>query len=207
MKILPKDLNQAKEDLLFSVNNALDNLEGNRFTVFLKFEGLRLGKIAFFLNENLGKSYKNIYLTWADAGSVALAKRDYPSQSAYIKSFSEFSKIETISPVDSLLISVCPQPYDFDDFSAMCEKYKGIHISINPKFEDANIGIGQVIRDRRKNFNVSWKNIYSLEPLSKGALMHKYPDKWELYTQENNLYKFKKDFDSKPDNETIYVYL
>ena len=43
------------------------------------------------------------------------------------------------------MISILPQPYDFDSFEPMSDNYQGTHYSLNPKFEDANIGIGSVI--------------------------------------------------------------
>ena len=89
----------------------------------------------------------------------------------------------------------------------MSENYQGTHYSLNPKFEDANIGIGSVIRERRKNFVKTWKNIYFLQPLNKAALMHIYPKNWLLFKEENKKYYFKKEFEIKPDNESIFVNL
>ena len=68
----------------------------------------------------------------------------------------------------------------------MSDNYQGTHYSLNPKFEDANIGIGSVIRERRKNFVKTWKNIYFLQPLNKAALMHIYPSFDEVFTSLSN---------------------
>ena len=100
-----------------------------------------------------------------------------------------------------------PQPYDFDSFEPMCDNYKGKHFSINSKFEDSNIGIGSVIRERRKNFVKTWVNSYFLQPLNGGALMHIYPNNWMLYKEIENKYYFVNDFETKPDNETIFINL
>ena len=108
---------------------------------------------------------------------------------------------------DSVMISILPQPYDFDSFEPMSDNYQGTHYSLNPKFEDANIGIGSVIRERRKNFVKTWKNIYFLQPLNTAALMHIYPNNWLLFKEENKKYFFKKEFEIKPDNESIFVNL
>ena len=105
------------------------------------------------------------------------------------------------------MISILPQPYDFDSFEPMSDNYQGTHYSLNPKFEDANIGIGSVIRERRKNFVKTWKNIYFLQPLNNAALMHIYPNNWLLFKEENKKYYFKKEFEIKPDNESIFVNL
>ena len=115
--------------------------------------------------------------------------------------------VSIINNIDSVIISILPQPYDFDSFEPMSDNYQGTHYSLNPKFEDANIGIGSVIRERRKNFVKTWKNIYFLQPLNKAALMHIYPYNWLLFKEENKKYFFKKEFEIKPDNESIFVNL
>ena len=121
--------------------------------------------------------------------------------------FKSFNESNNINNIDSAIISILPQPYDFDSFEPMSDNYQGMHYSLNPKFEDANIGIGSVIRERRKNFVKTWKNIYFLKPLNKAALMHIYPNNWLLFKEENKKYFLKKEFEIKPDNESIFVNL
>ena len=134
-------------------------------------------------------------------------QRDYPDIKDKIFTFKSFNESNNINNIDSVMISILPQPYDFDSFEPMSDNYQGTHYSLNPKFEDANIGIGSVIRERRKNFVKTWKNIYFLQPLNKAALMHIYPNNWLLFKEENKRYFFKKEFEIKPDNESIFVNL
>ena len=47
----------------------------------------------------------------------------------------------------------------------------------------------------------------SIQPLNKAALMHIYPNNWLLFKEENKSYFFKKEFEIKPDNESIFVNL
>ena len=205
MLVLPKDLNTAIDDM----NNAIlsnINTSKNRITVEFRFEGLKFNNIAIKLFKTLAKD-KDIFLTYADQGAVALAQRDYKEIKEKIFTFKSFNESKNILRNDSILISVLPQPYDFDSFEPMCENFNGMHISLNPKFEDANIGIGSVIRERRKKFVNTWENIYFLQPLNKGALMHIAPNNWSLFKEINNKYYFVKEFDKKPDNETIFVNL
>tara|TARA_Y100001978_G_C23651957_1_gene413913 strand:- start:709 stop:1329 length:621 start_codon:yes stop_codon:yes gene_type:complete len=206
MFLLPKDLNSAIKDMEKSaLANYNDNF-GSRLSIHFKFEGLKFNKIGLSLY-NIFPKNKNIFLTYSDPGSVALAKRDFEEIKDQIFSFKSFNDSKYISDNESILISMVPQPYDFDSFEPMCENFKGIHFSINPKFEDANIGIGSVIRERRKNFVKTWNNIYYLQPLNKGALMHKYPQNWSLFKEIENKYYFVKEFETKPDNETIFINL
>ena len=205
MYVLPKDLNTALIDMEKAIRLNL-NSSDLRFIVEFKFEGLKFNKLAIKIHDILD-NYSNAYITFSDPGSVALAKRDFPDIKDKVFTFKSFNESEYINELDSFLISILPQPYDFDSFEPMCENYKGKHFSLNPKFEDANIGIGSVIRERRKNFVKTWSNIYHLQPLNNGALMHIFPDNWSLFKEENNKYFFVKDFDSKPDNEAIFMNL
>ena len=206
MFVLPNDLNKAIEDMEKSVLNSLDSVN-SRLIIEFKFEGIKFNRICFKLFNLLEKNNNSVYLTYSDPGAVALAQRDYKEIKDKIFTFKSFTNSSHISESNSILISMLPQPYDFDSFEPMCENFLGKHISINPKFEDANIGIGTVIRERRKNFVKTWTNIYYIQPLNNGALMHISPNNWALFKEKDNKYYFVKDFDSKPDNETIFINL
>ena len=206
MFVLPKNLNKAIEDMENSVLNSLDS-EDSRLIIEFKFEGIKFNRICFNLFNLLEKNNNSVYLTYSDPGAVALAQRDYKEIKDKIFTFKSFTNSSYISESNSILISMLPQPYDFDLFEPMCENFLGKHISINPKFEDSNIGIGTVIRERRKNFVKTWTNIYFIQPLNNGALMHISPNNWALFKEKDNKYYFVKDFDSKPDNETIFINL
>ena len=205
MFVLPNDLNKAIEDMEKSVLDSLDSVN-SRLIIEFKFEGIKFNRISFKLF-NLLANNNSVYLTYSDPGAVALAQRDFKEIKDKIFTFKSFTNSKHISETNSILISMLPQPYDFDTFEPMCENYLGKHISINPKFEDANIGIGTVIRERRKNFVKTWTNIYFIQPLNNGALMHIFPNNWALFKEKDNKYYFVKDFDSKPDNETIFINL
>ncbi len=206
MFILPKDLKTAIKDMEKSVLFNLKNPLTNRSTIEFKFEGLKFNRIGISLYRILEKE-KNVYLTFSDPGAVALAKRDYEDIKNNIFTFKSFTDSTHINETESVLLSILPQPYDFDSFEPMSENFNGIHFSLNPKFEDANIGIGSVIRERRKNFVSTWNNIYFIQPINKGALMHVSPHNWSLFKELNNEYYFVKEFETKPDNETIFMNL
>ena len=202
---LPKDLNESLKNMEEAIIPSL--LDSNRqFTIELNFEGLKFNKIGITIYKILSRN-NNVFITFADQGAVALAQRDYPDIKDKIFTFKSFNESKNINIIDSVMLSMLAQPFDFDSFEPMCENYQGIHYSLNPKFEDLNIGIGSVIRERRKNFVQKWKNIYFLQPINKGALMHIYPNNWLLFKEENKKYIFKKEFESKPDNETVFVNL
>ena len=210
--VLPKDLNEALKNLEKSIISSL-NLPNNRFTIELNFEGLKFSRIGVNIYKILANHFNNnkfnkkVYITYSDQGAASLAQRDYSDIKENIYTFKAFKESNDIEDEDSILISILPQPYDFDSFEPMCDNFKGLHFSLNPKFEDANIGIGSVIRERRKNFVNTWQNIYFIQPFDKCALMHIYPNKWLLFKEKNNRYSFKEEFDNKPDKETIFLNL
>tara|TARA_Y100001968_G_scaffold167127_1_gene153090 strand:+ start:14061 stop:14681 length:621 start_codon:yes stop_codon:yes gene_type:complete len=206
MYFLPKDLNSALDDMGKAVLSNLNDISTSRNTIEFRFEGIKFNNIGISIFKTIKKE-KVVYITYSDPGAVALAKRDYPEIKDNIFTFKSFNDSKHITETSSILISMLPQPYDFDSFEPMCENYKGKHYSLNPKFEDANIGIGSVIRERRKNFVNTWNNIYFIQPLNNGALMHISPDNWALFKEKDSKYYFVKDFESKPDNETIFVNL
>ena len=202
---LPKDLNESLKNMEEAIIPSL--LDSNRqFTIELNFEGLKFNKIGITIYKILARN-NNVFITFADQGAVALAQRDYPDIKDKIFTFKSFNESKNINNNGSVMLSMLAQPFDFDSFEPMCENYQGIHYSLNPKFEDLNIGIGSVIRERRKKFVQKWTNIYFLQPINKGALMHIYPNNWILFKEENKKYFLKKEFESKPDNETIFMNL
>ena len=202
---LPKDLNESLKNMEEAI--ILSLLDSNkRFTIEFNFEGLKLNKIGITIYNILAKN-NNVFITFADEGAMALAQRDYPDIREKIFTFKSFNESNNIDNIDTAMISMLPRPYDFDSFEPMSDNYKGTHYSLNPKFEDANIGIGSVIRERRKNFVNTWNNIYFIQPLNNSALMHIAPDNWALFKEKEKKYYFVKDFETKPDNETIFVNL
>ena len=202
---LPKDLNNALNDVESAVKLSLKENK-LRYTIELKFEGLKLNNIVIRLY-NLLSIHRKVFIVYSDTGSVALSQRDNPNIKDSFFTFKSFTESEKILSEDIALLSISPQPYDFDFFGPMTEEFKGIHYCINPKFEDSNVGIGSVIRERRNNFISTWQNLYFLQPLNKGALKHIFPSNWSLFKETDGLYYYVNNFESKPDNETIFVNL
>ena len=74
--ILPKDLKTVEELLVTSIDLVLTKKEIYRFSVTLKFEGLKLQPVIADIIPQLAKY--NIIIANPDEGSKALMKRDYP---------------------------------------------------------------------------------------------------------------------------------
>ena len=73
---LPKDLNESLKNMEEAIIPSL--LDSNRrFTIELKFEGLKYNKIGITIYKILARK-NNVFITFADQGAAALAQRDYP---------------------------------------------------------------------------------------------------------------------------------
>ena len=201
-EILPARLSNAESDMFKAILHSLKHNSNNYLSVKLRFEGIKLGRVVKNLSDSLINEKQTFIQLWSDAGGTALAKRDNPDISQYIYSYSEYIRNDNIDR-NSILIAPAPQPYDIDEFKQVCEKHLSKIIIINGKLEDTAIGIGSVGREIRKNFLSLWDNIYWLEPLTNGAIMRVYPGKWLVYKLYDDGFRFKKEFDNKPNEEEI----
>ena len=201
---LPSNLLEAEEHFSNILLNELQlNYNNKRLAINLKFEGLRLMPIAFRLVDELNSKKIKFKILWSDAGSVALAKRDKPEYIKDIMAFNDIVKEKYKPQDDELLIAIAPQPYDYEEFLNLSSKHKGYILMLNGKLEDTAIGIGSIGRDRKKQFISSWNFIYSVEPITEGAILKAGTDFWKLYKQYPEGFKYIKEFKNRPDKDLI----
>jgi len=112
---LPKDLNESLKNMEDAIiQSLLDSIK--RFTIEFNFEGLKFNRIGITIYKILSKN-NNVFITFADQGAVALAQRDYPDIKDKIFTFKSFNESNNINNIDSAMISILPQPYDFDSLA------------------------------------------------------------------------------------------
>ncbi len=201
---LPQKLLDCESQVLISIRNALHDKQLNRISININFEGLRLLPIAIRLIKEFSKNNKNFILIWPDAGATALAKRDAPEYSENIFSFKEILETEYINNNEFILFAISPQHYDYEIFENVSKQHKGIILMLNGKLEESAVGIGSVARERRKLFLSNWVNIYWLEPIKNGAMIHLYPSDWILYKLSSNKYSVLETFKLKPSPDQIF---
>ncbi len=199
--ILPKDLKTVEELLVNSIYSVLSKQEIYRFSISLKFEGIKLQSIISRIVPYLDKY--NLTIATSDEGSKALMKRDNPLISSLFYSMKDIINQPNIINNSDLLITISPQPYDYDLFEKLSQICLIPHCIINPKLEDTAIGLGNISRTTRKDFVNSWIPSFWLQPLTNAALMKVYPDKWHLFNYTQTGYIFLRSFDSKPTLEDI----
>jgi hypothetical protein len=202
--MLPADLRTAEAEVLEALGSALPTASRGRWTVELRFEGLRLLAPVLRLALALQTQGIPLRLLFADAGAAALARRDGADLDLAIASFSDALRaIRQNGERGStdLLLLVAPGQPDYEEVEALCEAHGGSVVLINPSLEDAAIGIGSVARQRRRGFLAGWSAAYALIPAGTSALRRCHPGEWELYRLDADGYRPVATFPQKPDSE------
>jgi len=111
---LPADLLSAETEAVVAVQAALGAEAKGRWSVDLRFEGLRLQPVALRLQAALQSEARPCQLLFADAGATALAKRDAPAVADYCHSIGDWCRRQgaAASPAEDLLLLVALGPPD-----------------------------------------------------------------------------------------------
>jgi len=204
--MLPPDLQAAETEALAALRSALAVSARGRWTLELRFEGLRLLPVVLRLAGELQASGMAIQLLFPDAGAAALARRDGPDLADRIATFADHqrSQADTPSGDDSpanVLILVGASQAEYASVESVCQAHPGRAVLVNPALEDAAVGIGSVGRERRRGFLAGWEAAYALIPLTGSALRRAHPHDWELYRLDPDGYRLAASFDHRPDGE------
>ncbi|MEY4353502.1 MAG: DUF1995 family protein [Cyanobacteriota bacterium] len=211
--MLPSDLRQAEGQALEALRSALNSSANGRWTVELRFEGLRLMPLALRLAAALQEQGEPLKVLFSDAGATALARRDDAQLAPLISSLADHRRLQeqgdasAASPtpnqeaLDPLLLLVAPSPSDYGLVEAICAAQRGPVLLVNPTLEDAAVGIGSVARARRKGFLAQWQAAYALQPFAASALRRAHPGDWELYRLDPDGFRLAGSFPQKPSNE------
>jgi len=197
--MLPPDLQTAEAEALASLRSALAGDPRGRWTLELRFEGLRLLPVVLRLVGELESSVPGIRLLFSDAGAAALARRDGPELAERIATFSDHLRLRQIGA--EVLILVGASQADYGTVESVCQAHAGRVVLVNPGLEDGAVGIGSVGRQRRRGFLAQWEAAYALIPLAGSALRRAHPLDWELFRLDPDGYRYVASFDHRPDGE------
>lgn len=195
---LPADLATAELELVAALTSALAADAAGRWTVDLRFEGLRLPPVALRLQAAL-----SCRLLFSDAGATALAQRDAPAGADRCHSLGDWQRQPPGDAGADVLLLVAPGPPDYEVVEAIAGAHRGALVLLNGRLEDAGVGIGSVARERRRGFLSVWRSAYSLQPLAGAALAHAHPGPWRLYRLDPDGYRPLQTFDDRPTAEDI----
>jgi hypothetical protein len=199
--MLPPDLRTAEAEAHEALQQALASTDAERWTVELRFEGLRLLPVALRLFAVLQAGPGIARLLLPDAGAAALARRDAPPLSGAIASFADHIRLHGEQGSEGTLLVVAPSQAEYEQVERLCAGHRGAVVLLNPALEDAAIGIGSVARQRRRGFLAEWRAAYALIPQLDSALRRAFPGPWELYRLDADGFRAVASYEQKPDVE------
>ncbi len=198
--MLPADLQGAEAQALAALRSALNADSNGRWTMELRFEGLRLLPVVLRLARALEQEHA-LGLLFADAGAAALARRDGADLAPRIASFGDQRRRQAEAPSDGLLLLAGASQADYEQVEGLCSDHRGAVVLINAALEDGAVGIGSVARQRRRGFLSTWQAAYALLPQAASVLRRAHPGDWELYRLDPDGYRLASRFERKPDGE------
>ena len=199
--MLPPDLHSAEAQALAAIQAALAAGSAGRFTLELRFEGLRLLPVALRLLGALVEQGVEPLLLCADMGATALARRDATPLAERIASFGDQIRRQATGPSQGTLLLLGASQADYDQVEQLCGNHRGAIFLLNATLEDAAVGIGSVARQRRRGFLSQWQAAYALIPREASALRRAFPGPWELYRLDPDGYRLAGSFERRPDSE------
>ncbi|MEB3352007.1 MAG: DUF1995 family protein [Cyanobacteriota bacterium] len=200
--MLPADLRSAEAEAIAAVTAALADDPAGRWTLELRFEGLRLLPVVLRLCRQLREQGQALGLRCSDMGATALARRDAPDLADCIASFGDEHRQQQQQQCgEGLLVLLGAAPADVELVEAISDGHRGALLLVNGQLEDAAIGIGSVARGRRRGFLARWQAAYALIPSAASALRRAYPGPWELYRLDADGFRAAASFEQRPDAE------
>ncbi|SAY38804.1 DUF1995 family protein [Candidatus Synechococcus spongiarum] len=201
---LPTDLNAARRQCAAALEAALaDGL--TRLQVDLRFEGLRWPTVAHGLCQALQQRENRgtVVLAFADMGAAALARRDFDRSAAAAVTFADLASGRC--PANApLYMAVTPTAPDFTAFETACTALgERPVIVLNPRLEDAAVGIGSIARARRRGFLARWHLVYGLYPLEQAALAYAHPGPWQLFREDPDGFRLMASLPQRPDGSAM----
>lgn len=155
---------------------------------------------------------RGLKVFFTDAGTAALAKRDWGEVPFQIRSLDvagarqTTSVEEQVDADDELYIFVAPSAVEVAPVEQICNAAGGRPtILFNPRLEDVStIGIGYAGRQLRQRFLDTIEACYYLRPLDdQSALLRCYPDPWQVWSETEGVYRLVSEAREKPDSEEI----
>jgi hypothetical protein len=162
--------------------------------------------------EDLGAHLK-IFFT--DAGSAALAKRDWSDVAHEICSVDIAGARQTttaedlLSPEDQVFVFIAPSSVEVslvEQISTLAGERPIILFA--PQLEDiGTVGVGYTARKIRERFLNLFEPCYYLRPLAQAAVLRCYPSPWQVWLDNEDRYTLVAEEPLKPDSERLATLL
>lgn len=204
MANLPNDLNEATIQAIAATQAALADGQ-TRLQVELKIPEIKIQPIARqFIFDGFADLGSRLRVFFPDAGSAALARRDWGETPFAIRGISDVQA--AIQAEDSTFIFVEPSAVEVQEVEKLCNQAGDRPvILLNPQLEDISIiGIGYAGRQLRDRFLSTLESCYYIRPIDDtAAVFRAYPDTWQAWLETDGLYNKIADFAERPSAEAL----
>ncbi|BAC09773.1 DUF1995 family protein [Thermosynechococcus vestitus] len=204
MAILPPDsletaLSQAQQATQAALQAGKNRLQIEILLPDLNPMGLAAGYLPLFAE--LGSDLKVFF---ADAGSAALARREWGETAYSVRGVNE--RLTPIEASDRAIVIVAPTPVEVTAIEQMClTAGDRPFILLNPRLQDvAVVGIGYAGRQLRERFLNTLEPCYYLRPLAETVILWRcYPQAWQIWQYRETAPTCLAEFEQRPTSEDI----
>ncbi|MEO0840604.1 MAG: DUF1995 family protein [Cyanobacteria bacterium J06643_5] len=209
MPELPRTLEDAIVQARTATQAAIND-GYNRLQVELLFPELKALPAAQQFIPAFAEYGDKLKIFFADAGSAALARRDWndiPFQILDIGTGRMTSIDSKVQPEDEIFLFVEPSSVEVPQLEKVCEII-GEHrpfIMFAPRLEDSSIvGIGYAARQTRQRFINTIESCYYLRPIfEEAAVFRCYPGLWEVWVEKDGDYEKVAELPKKPSGDEL----
>jgi hypothetical protein len=206
---LPDSLEEATEQAIAATMQALD-AGCQRIQVDMRFPELAQMPIARIFSESFNQKYgQNWQALFADAGTAAMAKRDW-MDSELLKNISMRGVNEgraAVRPESQAFLLISPTSIEVDGIEKLLSLIGDRpFIMLNPKLENSEVGLGLAARRIRDRFLSLFEISYYIQPIDGGAVWRCYPQLWQVWQESpdrNPSMKLIYEGDSRPVGDDL----
>lgn len=199
---LPDSIEEATHQAIAATFTAVD--EGHkRLLVDMRFLELKPLPIARYFAEALQERYGQEWQAlFADAGSAALAKRDWSDLDVSMRGVNEGRA--AIRPEDEAFLLVAPSSIEVDRVEKLLQLAGDRpFILLNPRLENSEVGLGLTARKMRDRFLATFEVSYYVQSLEQGALLRCYPQPWQVWQQGEEEMHLLAESDQRPSGDDL----
>jgi len=197
---LPQTLEEAAAAAVTATLAAID-AGGNRLLVDIRFEEAKVLDIArpfaVALRGRYGDRWQPIL---ADAGAAALAKREWADLNLTPRGVNEGRL--AVTPEAQAFLVVAPSSVETDRLEKLMELVGDRPVVlVNPRLENAEIGVGLAARRVRERFLNWFEPCYVLQPVMGGALLRTFGGPWQVWSVLEN--QVLQEFGDRPSSDDL----
>jgi hypothetical protein len=181
---LPDTLEEATEQAIAAAMRSID-AGCTRIQIDMRFPELAQMPIARTFAEAFNQKYgQNWQALFADAGTAALAKRDWGDLEVSMRGVNEGRA--AARPESRAFLLVSPTSVEVDGIEKLLTLIGDRpFVMLNPKLENSEVGLGLAARRMRDRFLSVFEISYYIQPIDQGAVWRCYPQLWQVWQEKS----------------------